>query len=82
MEKKEEALFEIDGKNITLDELINVFKKSKSDKNFQNKAEQKDGYRNSHYRDDDGINHSSLDLRAGVRLLVEILCQFSKHAAE
>jgi len=41
MEKNKDSEFEIDGKNITLDELINVFKKSKSDKNIQNKAEQK-----------------------------------------
>ena len=41
MEKNNDSEFEIDGKNITLDELINVFKKSKSDKNIQNKAEQK-----------------------------------------
>ncbi len=41
MEENNDTVFEIDGKNITLDELVDVFKKSKSDKNMQNKAEKK-----------------------------------------
>ncbi len=41
MENNNETVFEIDGDSITLDELINVFKQSKSEKKEESKAKKK-----------------------------------------
>ena len=43
MQNSEENIFEIDGSQVSLDELISGYKKSKSDKKSKNKAEQKRG---------------------------------------
>ena len=41
MQDNKQNIFEIDGSQVTLDELINGYKKSKSDKKTKNKAEKK-----------------------------------------